>query len=358
MEPRKHKRKPQVGDRYTSSIPWVVSTWHTTTVDLFLDRSWQTATLEFLEDPTRVPATVYYLTHGFTWNTRLPELAAPGAPLQTSGEVAVSMTIVYPTTTQALFIYGILDISATSTLSSLAAASSSASRALVTTSQTSAQQQSSPTTGQQAATTTAANGNGNGKDNNSSLSSGAIAGIAIGGVLVLALIIGGWFFWRRHKCTRAAGSSSRDDRPARRDGEISEIDTKHPPQEMPGNHQTQAQELDPTHSAMVAMIGTHKLKADSEPSELPNGRGYHYEPAHALNPNTRPGGLPNGETGRTLPVRHQDLEPAAETTETTSNATSQNVEAQRRREMEWLEMEEERIRKRREMLAMQGGGKT
>lgn len=335
MKPRKHKRKPQVGDRYTSSIPWVVSTWHTTTVDLFLDRSSQTATLEFPENPIRVLAMVYYLTHGFTWNTRLPDLAAPGAPLQTSREVAVSMTIVYPTTIQALFIYGILDISATSTLSSLAAASSSASGARVTTSQTSARQQSSPTTGQQAATTTAANGNGNGNDNNSSLSNGAIAGIAIGGVLVLALIIGGWFFWRRHKRTRAAGSSSRNDRPTGRDGEMPEIDTKYPPQEMPGSHQAQAQELDPTHSAMVAMIG-----------------------AHELNPNTRPGGLPNGETGRTLPVRHQDMEPAAATTQMTGDATSQNVEAQRRGGMEWLEMEEERIRKRRETLAMQGGGKT
>ena len=128
------------------------------------------------------------------------------------------------------------------------------------------------------------------------------------------------------------------------DGErgIPELDTKERPQEMPGSHQVQSQELDPTQYNKYAMNGSHELKTEPEPAELLNGSDEHTAP---------------------VPY-HVQQTPAAETTEmrdtteATNSSLSSNVEAQRRREMEWLEMEEERMRKRRELLAAQGSAKS
>ncbi|KAI4666339.1 uncharacterized protein J4E79_002377 [Alternaria viburni] len=184
--------------------------------------------------------------------------------------------------------------------------------------------------------TAAPQDNGSGS---SGLGGGAIAGIAIAAVLVIALI-GGWFFWRRRKRTRGKVTSTEISAHVAGDGGgdggIPELDTKERPQEMPGSRQVQSQELDPTQYTKYAMNGSHELKTEPEPAELLNGPDEYTAPA----------------------PYHAPQRSAAEMTdmtEATSNPLSSNVEAQRRREMEWLEMEEERMRKRRELLAAQGG---
>jgi FtsZ-interacting cell division protein ZipA len=198
------------------------------------------------------------------------------------------------------------------------------------------------------------------------LGGGAIVGIVIGAILVLALIIGGWFFWRRRQRAKESALGSGDDEQARREGGTvlpaaqnspQEKQTCHHPEhyyEMPGSEQAPAQELDPRDSAVSAMNRARHSTSKA---------GYNYEPTYELNPESRPGELPHGENEQASPVLHQNQEPASTTagnemTEASGDTVSPNVEAQRRREMEWLEMEEERIRKRRETLAIQGSGKA
>jgi hypothetical protein len=308
-----------------------VSTWYMTTVT-YLDLSWQTATLDISDRPA---GTIFYLTNGYIFNTRDPNLNFPDAPEATSGSIVVSMHFqaYWGHTTRAMFTFGTLEpMDISSILSTL----------------TDVPPLTSQTSSQPADTANAGNANDN--DSDPSLSSGAIAGIAIGGVLALALIIGGWYFWQRRKRAKTAKSIFEEDRLARGYGDAPEVDTKYVPQEMPGSGQSEAKELDSTQNSKYATNGYHELMVDQGE--------YNYKPAHELNPESRLGELSNGETTQTLPVRHQDLEPGLATTEMTGNATSPNIEAQRRREMEWLEMEEERIRKRRETLALQGGART
>ncbi|KAI4944822.1 hypothetical protein J4E91_008510 [Alternaria rosae] len=96
------------------------------------------------------------------------------------------------------------------------------------------------------------------------------------------------------------------------------------------------QELGCSQYSEYAKSGSLELKTEPEPVELLNG------------PDEYTASLPY-HVPRRSPV---------EMTETTNNTPASNVEAQRRREMEWLEMEEERIRKRRELLAVQGSAKA
>lgn len=50
-----------------------------------------------------------------------------------------------------------------------------------------------------------------------------------------------------------------------------------------------------------------------------------------------------------------DMEMPVTARDDTTSHVSPHVEAQRKRELEWLKIEEERIRKRQETLLMQGG---
>ena len=90
------------------------------------------------------------------------------------------------------------------------------------------------------------------------------------------------------------------------------------------------------------MNGSHELKTEPEPAELLNGHDEYTAPA--------PYHAPQRSAA--------EMTEMTDTTEATNNSLSSNVEAQRRREMEWLEMEEERMRKRRELLAAQSGAKN
>ncbi|KAH6869961.1 hypothetical protein BKA58DRAFT_469069 [Alternaria rosae] len=120
------------------------------------------------------------------------------------------------------------------------------------------------------------------------------------------------------------------------DAEIPELETMELPQELPEDRPTRAQESNTTRSSKYATDASHELTADSATAELLNGQGEHTP----------------------LVTKHDPQRPAAGIMETTNNTLSSNVEAQRRREVEWPEMEEERIRKRRELLAAQGGANS
>jgi len=189
------------------------------------------------------------------------------------------------------------------------------------------------------------------------IGSGAIAGIAIGGIVVLALIIGGWYFWRRKKRrTEPPTTTLTDDELARREGDGDKMvlgaDQSAPTagayqtqyQEMSGNGLTQ--ELDRSHSYKYAVGGAHELRAEDQPGELPyNGMEEHKRANETGAIGTHDGG--DGRNTETIQV------PGANSS---TSQVSPHVEAQRKREVEWLEMEETRMRQRREALLQQGGG--
>ena len=115
-------------------------------------------------------------------------------------------------------------------------------------------------------------------------------------------------------------------------------------QEMSGNGLTQ--ELNQSHSYKYEVGGAHELRAEDQPGELPyNGMEDH---GRANEPEVV--GRDDGSDGRNAEMMSV---PGA------NNSTSQvspHVEAQRKREVEWLEMEETRMRQRREAILQQGGG--
>ncbi|KNG50081.1 hypothetical protein DDE82_004539 [Stemphylium lycopersici] len=201
---------------------------------------------------------------------------------------------------------------------------------------------SSPTTGSQASVATAQS-----EDSDSSLGGGAIAGVVIGAIALLALIIGGWFVWRRRKRAKTASSGFNDYEHARTEDEkvaagAGDSGQKHAVFD-PSYHELSGvgvvQEADPSPSYKYAMRGSHGLKEDPRPNELPNGQTEYISKMDRHEPKPEP-------------------EPELEIEQTKTDAVSPHVEAQRKRELEWLEAEEERMRQRRETLMKQGRGKT
>lgn len=201
---------------------------------------------------------------------------------------------------------------------------------------------SSPTTSAQASVPTAQSEN-----SSTGLGGGAIAGVVVGAIALLALIIGGWFFWWRRKRAKSAARGFNDYENARAEDEktvagAGDSGQKHAAFD-PGYHELPGvvvvQEADPSPSYKYAMGDSHELKEDPRPNELPNGQTEH-----------------TSKIGRHQPEEEQGREPEIEPTKT--DAVSPHVEAQRKRELEWLESEEERMRQRRETLMKQRGGKT
>jgi cbb3-type cytochrome oxidase subunit 3 len=166
----------------------------------------------------------------------------------------------------------------------------------------------------------------------SKLSGGARVGIAIGLILAVLLVIGIYFlFRRRHKTTRDTANQV-DDASIKRASDnmvVSQDDTY-----LPNDDQHQEPFTFYMHEApSEAGLSTtefHELKADAGTSEMP-------------------------------------IEDVSITKSSVSDAKSQNdllvetiiankslhVQAQKKRELEWLEMEEARIRQRRERLMQQ-----
>jgi hypothetical protein len=106
-----------------------------------------------------------------------------------------------------------------------------------------------------------------------------------------------------------------------------------------------AQELDRSHSYKHAIGGAHELKADDRPGELPFAGIEEHRSTNGLD-------VVDGGGSEVTQV------PQTTHTATQAPQVSPHVEAQRRREVEWLEAEEMRMRQRREALLQQSGGKT
>jgi len=155
--------------------------------------------------------------------------------------------------------------------------------------------------------------------------SGAVAGIAVGGVLILVLIIGGWALWRRRrraKSTTSKNASASQGQTGREDEKIlSDNTTSGARQETSGD--SHAQQLEPSHSNRGE---THGLGTDDVPGVLP------YAAVGGTN-GDEIAGLPTTATAR----------------DDTTSHLSPHVEAQRKREVEWLKMEGgENMEKRRD----------
>jgi hypothetical protein len=106
-----------------------------------------------------------------------------------------------------------------------------------------------------------------------------------------------------------------------------------------------AQELDRSHSYKHAVGGAHELKAEDRPAELPFAGIEEHGSTNDLD-------VVDGGESEVTQV------PQTDRTATQAPQVSPHVEAQRRREVEWLEAEEMRMRQRREALLQQSGGKT
>jgi hypothetical protein len=104
----------------------------------------------------------------------------------------------------------------------------------------------------------------------------------------------------------------------------------------------------------------HQMPEVGRTQELAHSNSCKYAAggAHELKADTRPGELPHDTTDDISHASHYNHEPLPAATETMSSVVSLHVEAQMKREVEWLGMEETRIRQRREQLLQQGGAKT
>ncbi|KAF1938866.1 hypothetical protein EJ02DRAFT_269821 [Clathrospora elynae] len=91
--------------------------------------------------------------------------------------------------------------------------------------------------------------------------------------------------------------------------------------DLPGVYRLQ--ELEPLHLHMV-ITDAREMKGNARPGQLPHDQMEDISPAH----------------------RYEDV-PTLEATHTTNAMMSPHVEAQRKREVEWLDMEEKRFRQRR-----------
>ncbi|KAF1850504.1 glycoside hydrolase family 72 protein [Cucurbitaria berberidis CBS 394.84] len=157
------------------------------------------------------------------------------------------------------------------------------------------------------------------------LGGGAIAGIVMGAIFLFLVMCGILLFlWRKNRPKKEVTVNPGDDAPLKGELDATSRDMTHQPiyQELSGAKYTQ--ELGPSHAQ-------YELRTDERPGELPDQRDEHQH---------------LDDTGHYAP-EFTDQEPAAE--------PSPHVQAQRRREMEWLEMEEMRMRQRREQLMKQGG---
>ncbi|EFQ95594.1 hypothetical protein P3342_005522 [Pyrenophora teres f. teres] len=167
------------------------------------------------------------------------------------------------------------------------------------------------------------------------LGAGAIAGIAIGGILLLILIIGAWCFWRLRK--RVTFNVNEDEYVGRRDEKVA-IGAS-PPTDSVGVFDTEFHELPVTGRS-------HGL-------EPPQYHSYTIDPVHELDGSLRPGELPSTRTKDASPTVEGVKVSDPGNTERSNGVASPDAEARRRREVEWLEMEEARIRQRRETLLQQ-----
>jgi LPXTG-motif cell wall-anchored protein len=166
---------------------------------------------------------------------------------------------------------------------------------------------------------------------------GMIAGISIGVIVGLLIILGSYIIVRRRKKARKNIENESDDTLAKRESDKMVVDPDEALYQSGAPHMSyrdHTQELDPSQPRTFS-IHAHELRAYATPGEL-----------------TRHHSVSRSEASPPDSSQDQDIEP---TTQDEPVAPSQHVEAQRIRELEWLEMEEARLRQRREQLIRQSG---
>jgi len=172
---------------------------------------------------------------------------------------------------------------------------------------------------------------------------GVIAGMAIGGILVLVCTLGGVYMFLRSRNKAKDKSASQDGGTTlNRESDKIAMDADESPRDyggyMPGPQELsgvgQILELGPDH-AYACATDAQELESDTQPSQIPQEQE-------------------DGQPSESRSERCSGTEvmlPARES----APQTSSDVEAQKRRELEWLEMEEAKLRQRRETLMRQAG---
>ncbi|KAF2833008.1 hypothetical protein CC86DRAFT_450832 [Ophiobolus disseminans] len=214
--------------------------------------------------------------------------------------------------------------------------------------------QAGPSSVSTATTSSASNLESNGSVDDGSkttpkLGGGAIAGIAIGGILSLVLVVVGlYFFLRRRKRAKANAIAANSDFLNGRESDKFVVDptgnTGHTTQKG-GNTQSAHQELSGfghtqelgTSQAYIGAKSAHELKGHAQPGELPHTRELEGQvgATRVFNSGTDAGMVPAEHAVTAVPSAH--------------------VQAQKKRELEWLESEEARLRQQREILMHQTG---
>ncbi|KAI2483980.1 hypothetical protein Ptr902_02920 [Pyrenophora tritici-repentis] len=163
------------------------------------------------------------------------------------------------------------------------------------------------------------------------LGAGAIAGIAVGGILLLVLIVCAWFFWRLRKRLTPAVNSDED--LGRRDEKV-----------------TFGASAPTDFTGVFNDTAFHGLPVTGQRHELEPPRYHKSDLVHELDGSSRPGELPSKDaSSHTV----ECLKVADAGNIETTDDVAFDGEAQRRREVEWLEKEEARIRHKRETLLQQ-----
>ncbi len=186
------------------------------------------------------------------------------------------------------------------------------------------------------------------------LGGGAIAGIVIGCLAGLAILIGAIFFLLRRRRAKASANANT----AANDGTTGQPDMTHvgpndASYKAPGllpelGGERLRQELGPAQS--------HELRGESQIGELPyqTDAGYHQDiPFQQHQPQQQQQQYQDVQYNPIYGGAHTSHE-AEQHAAPAAAEPSEHVQAQRRREVEWLEAEEGRMRQRREALMNQG----
>ncbi|KAH7090220.1 hypothetical protein FB567DRAFT_546453 [Paraphoma chrysanthemicola] len=172
-------------------------------------------------------------------------------------------------------------------------------------------------------------------DNGQSLSPGAIVGIVIGVILGLLLVLGGLYFMRRRTLRHKAQSGNVED-------SLPELLLSNKPA---GGNEKRAYQSDKAHFSELNDTGRpHEL----DPSQAQLLANTSWDETRLVESGSERG----GQQGDVIPAQDGNLVGSVER----QADPSFHVQAQKKREVEWLEMEEARLRQRREQLLHGGNG--
>jgi hypothetical protein len=169
------------------------------------------------------------------------------------------------------------------------------------------------------------------------LNGGVIAGITIGVIAAFLFLLGAFIVLRRRRRSRGSITDESDDNPTKRESDKMVVGADEALYQNHNPHMSyydNLQELYPPQPHTFSMHA-HELKAYTTPGELSR---------HHCVSMSQPSPIDG--------IQDCNIEP---TTEHIVVAPSPHVRAQRIRELEWLDMEEAKLRQRREQLIRQSG---